>query len=307
MRDPAPAGAAITVGTRGSALARWQADWVVERLQQAWPGLTCRVHKVVTAGDRNLHQPLPEIGGKGLFTTELEHALRAGQIDVGVHSLKDLPIEAADGISIGAIPERADARDVLIAPGGQCLADLPAGARVGTSSLRRAAQLLLARPDLAILPLRGNVDTRIAKARRGDYDAIVLAAAGVERLGLQAAVTQVLPFEVMLPAPGQGALAIQCRAGDARVLDCLAALDLAPARAAVEAERAFLSALGGGCAAPVAAYAELEHGCLKMRGLVAAADGRGAVRVSGSGGDPASLGQRLAESALAEGAQEYLT
>ena len=296
----------LVLGTRASALARWQTEWVAAALQRAWPGLRCALKLLSTHGDRTQADgvPLPAIGGKGLFTEELEAALRAGAIDAAVHSLKDLPITNAAGLTLGAIPARADARDVLIAPGGQTLAQLPPGARVGTSSPRRAAQLLAARPDLTILPLRGNVDTRVTKALRGDYDAIVLAAAGVTRLGLAAHVTEYLPFDLMLPAPGQGALAVQCHADNARVLARLHPLDDAATRAAVTAERAFLRGLGGGCSAPVAAYGQPQGDGLHLQALAAARDGRRVVRVQGHGRDPEQLGADLAAAALAQGAAE---
>jgi hydroxymethylbilane synthase len=304
---PATGLSRLAIGTRASALARWQSQWVADALQRAWPqrGLRCELRPITTQGDRTQHdgRPLPEIGGKGLFTLELEEALRRGEIDLAVHSLKDLPIDAAPGVVVGAIPTREDARDVVIARDRLALADLPRGARVGTSSLRRSAQLLAARPDLAVLPLRGNVDTRVQKALRGDYDAIVLAAAGVVRLGLTDLVTAYLPLEVMLPAPGQGALAVQCRADDPAVRAYLAPLDDAAARAAVTAERAFLQALGGGCAAPVAAYAQpAAGGGLRMEALVAAPDGSRVVRVAGQGHDPHDLGASLAQAALRQGA-----
>ncbi len=303
MTQPAPR---LTIGTRGSALARWQSDWVLARLHEHWPSLASDVRLFTTSGDRQLDKPLPEIGGKGVFTEELEHALLAGEIDVAVHSLKDLPVALTLGLALGAICARADARDVLISPSGAALLALPAGARVGTSILRRAAQLRRARPDFAILSLRGNVDTRLRKAQLGDYDAIVLAAAGVLRLGLEAAITEYLTLDLMLPAPGQGALAVQCRAADTASRALLAPLDHSPTRAAVEAERAFLAALGGGCAAPVAAYAVAASGGLSLTGLAAAQDGSAAVRVAGDGHDPVALGTRLAEQALAQGAGAWL-
>ncbi len=298
----------LTLGARPSPLARRQTDHVIRRLHVAWPGLECRVVTFTTTGDKALDRPLPEIGGKGVFTAELENALRAGEIDLAVHSLKDLPIDDAPGLSIAAIGEREDARDVLISRGGWTLDRLPHAARVGTSSPRRSAQLLAARPDLTLLPLRGNVDTRIRKAMWGDYDAIVLAAAGVLRLGLEAHITQYLPFEVMLPAPGQGALAIQCREDDATTRELLAAIEDPASRTAVTAERAFLKALGGGCSAPVAAYAMLRglSSALRMTGLVASTDGRCVIRLSGTGMDPLTLGEQLAQQALAQGAGELL-
>ncbi len=299
----------LILGTRGSALARWQTDWVLARLRQAWPDLECQTPKVfTTSGDRILDKPLPEIGGKGLFTEELENALRSGEIDIAVHSLKDLPIDDAPGLTLGAICEREDARDVLISRDRRPLSNFPHGARVGTSSLRRSAQLLAARPDLTLLPLRGNVDTRIRKAMSGDYDAIVLAAAGVLRLGLGEHISEYLSFDVMLPAPGQGALAVQCRADDEPTRTLLAPLEHTPTRAAITAERAFLNALGGGCSAPVAAYAiSNPRSPISMMGLVASRDGGRVIRVSGEGNDPAALGNMLAEQALALGAKELLT
>jgi hydroxymethylbilane synthase len=254
-----------------------------------------------------LDQPLPAIGGKGVFTAELEAALRAGEIDLAVHSLKDLPTASAPGLALGAIGPREDVRDVLIARDYRALADLPPGARLGTSSPRRAAQLLAARPDLNVWPLRGNVDTRVRKALNGDYDAIVLAAAGLLRLGLGQHIRAYLDLATMLPAPGQGALAVQCRAADAAVLAWLRPLDDGPTRAAVTAERSFLAELGGGCAVPMAAYASVDSAAtLTLTGLVASADGQRAVRVTGAGADPHALGAALAAQALAQGARELL-
>lgn len=300
----------LTIGTRGSALARWQADWVQARLKAAWPELRCDLRLFQTSGDKILDKPLPEIGGKGLFTEELESALRSGEIDLAVHSLKDLPIELADGLTVGAIGEREDPRDVLISRQYHTLVHLPHGARVGTSSLRRSAQLLAARPDLKILSLRGNVDTRLRKAMQGEYDAIVLAAAGVLRLGFGPHIAEYLPFEVMLPAPGQGAVAMQCRADDHRTINLLRSIDHALTRSAVTAERAFLNGLGGGCSAPVAAYAQSaihqQPSAISLTGLVASTDGQHVIRVSGSGADPMTLGNELARQALAQGAQELL-
>lgn len=296
----------ITLGSRPSKLARWQTEHVLQLLQSAWPGLACRMVTLLTEGDKTLDRPLPEIGGKGVFTAELETALRSGEIDLAVHSLKDLPVDNAAGLCIGAVSQRADARDVLVSANGKTLSQLPLGARVGTSSLRRQAQIKAARPDLNILPLRGNVDTRLRKALQGDYDAIILAAAGMERLDLGPHITQYLPLEVMLPAPGQGALAIQCRADDSELLKLLQPLhDLITARA-VTAERAFLSGLGGGCSAPVAAYAKDDGSLIAITGLVASTDGQRVIRVSASGEDPQALGQDLAQQAIARGAEELL-
>jgi hydroxymethylbilane synthase len=297
----------LTLGTRASPLARWQTDHVIHRLQATWSALDLQIKPFTTSGDRALDKPLPEIGGKGLFTEELENALRNGEIDLAVHSLKDLPIDEAPGLTIGAICAREDARDVLISCGNLTLATLPPGARVGTSSLRRSAQLLAARPDLRLLPLRGNVDTRVRKALQDEYDAIVLAAAGVLRLGLSQHVAEYLSFDLMLPAPGQGAMAVQCRLGDSATLELLGAIDDFASRAAVTAERAFLQALGGGCSAPVAAYAiPNSRSPISMTGLVASLDGRRVIRVTGEGVEPVALGEELARRALAQGAEELL-
>lgn len=300
----------LTLGTRTSELALWQTNHVIQLLQAAWPGLTCQISPFVTQGDKTQAsgKPLPAIGGKGVFTLELEEALRSGTIDLAVHSLKDLPVEDAPGLTIGAISSRADVRDVFVARNGWTLATLPPNAVVGTSSTRRAAQLLIARPDLQIKSIRGNVGTRVRKVLDGDYDATVLAAAGLERLGLTDAVTEKLSLEVMLPAPGQGALAVQCRADDQATLALLAAIDDADGRAAVTAERQFLHELGGGCSAPVAAYATVVDSpkrLFQMHALVASPDGQQVVRVQGSG-DAAILGSRLAQQALAEGVASLL-
>ena len=313
-----PPKGAVVVGTRRSALARAQTVRVIELLTESWPGLECQEQLVETQGDRTQRsgEPLPEIGGKGLFTTELEQRLRAGDLDVAVHSLKDLPTEDAPGVLVGAVCLREDARDCLVSRDGLSLEDLPAGAVVGTSSLRRAAQLLALRPDLEVRSIRGNVDTRIRKVREGEYDAVVLAAAGVLRLGLEGEVAEWLPTETMLPAPGQGALAVQCRAGDERVLALLSSIDDAEARATTTAERAFLRALGGGCVAPVAALASAESPepsnsllqgrvGVRLRGLVASPDGRHVVRAEG-GGELVEVGERLAREALALGADSIL-
>jgi hydroxymethylbilane synthase len=297
---------AIVFGSRPSPLARWQTDFVLGRLRAAWPELDFRVELLVTEGDRKLDRPLPEIGGKGVFTEEIETALCDGRIDLAVHSLKDLPIGAARDLCLGAVSARADARDVLVSASGVGLVGLPEGARVGTSSLRRQAQLLAVRPDLKVLPLRGNVDTRLRKALQGEYEAILLAAAGLERLGLGDRATEYLPFEVMLPAPGQGALAVQCRADDAELLAWLSPLHDEATFRAVTAERTFLAGLGGGCSAPVAAYAEDAGGGLELRGLAASPDGTRVIRVRGRGSDAEGLGWDMARRALDEGAGEVL-
>lgn len=300
--------AELIVGTRPSALARRQTELVIAQLQAVWPDLHCRVVTLTTEGDRLGEQPLPEIGGKGLFTQAIETALRSGEIDLAVHSLKDLPTAEADGLTIGAVLEREDPRDVLISRHGLPLHQLPSGARVGTSSLRRAAQVRALRPDVEVVPLRGNVDTRLRKAARPDIDAVILAAAGLIRLGRADEVTQWLPLDLMLPAPGQGALAVQVRTDDAALLRRLAAIYHRPTWAAVTAERAFLAALEVGCSAPVAAWGRIEAGRLWLDGLIAGADGRDVLRLSAQGDpdNPEALGVRLAEQAKAQGAARIL-
>jgi len=296
----------LTFATRPSALARWQTARVIQLLQAAHPGLECMEYVITTKGDRVLDRPLPEIGGKGLFTSELEEALLSGKVHAAVHSLKDLPVEATSGIVVAAIPEREVAYDVLVCAEGQTLSSLPEGARVGTCSLRRTAQLLARRPDLTILPLRGNVETRLRKVLSGEYDAIILAQAGLTRLGLQAHISEVFPLEVMLPAPGQGALAVQCRAEDTETLELLAAIHDPLTAAAVGAERAFLSGLGGGCSLPIAAFAEKNNGQIILTGAVISADGKQAIRLSAVDKEPYKLGERLAKLVLERGAAELL-
>jgi hydroxymethylbilane synthase len=297
----------VRIGTRGSALALWQAKWLWGRLALSSPGLVCSIVTFTTTGDRILDKPLPEIGGKGLFTEELERALLDGSIDLAVHSLKDLPVDNPPGLVLGAIAEREDPRDALVSARWRTVDELPRRARVGTSSLRRSAQLLALRPDLELLPLRGNVDTRVKKALEGDYDAIVLAAAGLLRLGRGDAISMYFDFADMLPAPGQGALAVQCRSDDETTLGYLAGIDHGATRTAVLAERSFLKALGGGCSAPIAALAAVDARGLSLDGLVAARDGSRLLRSSARGTDPEELGRRLAEEAFARGARELLS
>ncbi len=296
----------LTLGSRTSALAMWQSRHVMDALQAAWPGLECTIEPYVTQGDKTLDRPLPEIGGKGLFTLELENGLREGRIDLAVHSLKDLPVDDAPGLTLGAILGRADVRDVLVAKNGQTLDELPGGAVVGTSSLRRQAQLLALHPALTVRSIRGNVETRIHKALHGDYDATLLAGAGVTRLGLDANISQWLPLDVMLPAPGQGALAVQCRADDEPTLGLLAAIHNAKVAEAVRAERAFLASLGGGCSIPVGAYATVSGRAIHLSGLVAAVDGSRIILVEGRGTSALELGASLAETAKSQGALELI-
>ena len=296
----------LIFATRPSTLARWQTSRVIQLLQAAHPGLECSEYVISTTGDRELGRPLPELGGKGLFTAELEQALLSGSVHAAVHSLKDLPVEDSAGVVVAAIPERESAHDVLVSAHRQPLSSLPYGARVGTSSLRRSAQLLAHRPDLDILPIRGNIGTRVRKVLDGEYDAVVLAEAGLTRLGLQAYAGEVFSLQVMLPAPGQGALAVQCRVDDPETLSLLAAIHDPIAMAAVQAERAFLAGLGGGCSLPVGAFAEKEDGTIILTGAVISPDGKQSIRLSAVDRDPDHLGQRLADLVLERGAAELL-
>ncbi len=299
----------LTFATRPSALARQQTQWVIRQLQDLWPDLQCEERVIQTHGDRVVDRPLPAIGGKGLFTQELEEAILSGEVDAAVHSLKDLPTEENPRLIIGCIPRREDARDALISARFRNLNELPSEAVLGTSSLRRSAQALRIRPDLIIKSLRGNVDTRLKKALRGEYDAIILAGAGLIRLGLQNHVAEWLTFDQMLPAPGQGALAIQCRADDQKALELLARLEHRPTRLAVAAERAFLAGIGAGCSVPVAAYAEVDEGqgLIQLHARVIAEDGARMIQVQAEGSEAQDLGTRLAEMALEQGAGELLT
>ena len=304
----------LIIGTRGSTLALWQTRHVAAALKADRPDLDVQVKQIKTQGDLVRDRALWQVEGRGFFVKEIETALLSGQADIAVHSLKDVPTELPDSLTLGAILERADPRDALLVrdDGVGSLSALPRGARVGTSSLRRQAQLLAARPDLEVADLRGNVDTRLRKLRAGEYDAIVLAVAGLVRLELVEHIAQRIPFDLMLPAPAQGALAIQCRSDDAAALDLLRLLDHKLTRTAVTAERAFLNGLSSGCSAPVAACAlhgsRLEGVTLQLRGLVASLDGRQLVSVAAEGAPdaPERLGRRLAQRALDKGAREIL-
>jgi hydroxymethylbilane synthase len=302
----------LTIGSRRSLLAQAQSNLVRQILLTAWPDMTVQIELIDTRGDLNRNDPLPQIGGKGLFTAELEDALRQRRIDLAVHSLKDLPVDDSEGLAVVAIPERAGTEDMLISRQAARLEDLPEGAVVGTSSLRRAAQVLALRPDLHIKDIRGNVDTRLRKLDdpAQGYDAILLARAGFQRLertDLDYA-HPIRPAQ-MLPAPGQGALGIQGRSDDPETSHYLVALDHAPTRAAVTAERTFLAGLGGGCSLPVGALGRVSDGQIELQGLVARPDGHQVIRVSGTGpvSEPAALGRQLAQEALAQGAGELLT
>jgi hydroxymethylbilane synthase len=301
----------VTLGTRGSALARWQTDSISQLLRDVWPELTIQIQVLTTQGDRVVDRPLPLMGGKGVFTAELEAALRARTIDFAVHSLKDLPTENPPELILGAVPQREAANDVLVSRKNYTLKTLPHGALVGTSSRRRSAQLLHRRPDLHTVDIRGNVDTRIRKALDPNsiFDAIILASAGVERLGQSAIVSDVLILDDMLPAPGQGALGVQCR-DETPSRTLLTPINHSQTQITVTAERAFLAGLGGGCALPIAAYAVIEGDKLHLRGRVNALDGSQEVNVHLDGAanieTAERLGDELAQIALRQGVAALL-
>ncbi len=293
----------IRIATRKSPLAKWQANHVAGLLRAREPGLEVRLHELSTRGDRILEVPLAQVGGKGLFVKEIEDALLAGDAEIAVHSMKDLPAVLAPGLVMAAVPLREDPRDALCSPRWKTLAALPQGARVGTSSLRRAAQLKALRPDLQTEVVRGNVETRLRKASEG-LDAVVLAYAGLRRLGLAEHATQVFSPEEMLPAVAQGALALEARADDADTLARLAPLEDPDTRVRIEAERALLRRLEGGCQIPIAGHATVQGGTVRLRALVASVDGSQVIRGerSGPAGAAAAVGDALAEEMLAQGA-----
>lgn len=290
-------------------MALWQASYVAEAIKKEHPSYCVELCELTTKGDRILDAPLAKIGGKGLFTKELEQAMLDGAVDLAVHSLKDMPTEVPDGLVIGAITTRLDPGDAFVSAHYAAVEDLPAGARVGTSSLRRRAQLLAVRPDLTICDLRGNVNTRLAKLDAGEFDAIVLAAAGLKRLGFERRIRSILPRSVMLPAVGQGALAIECRAGDAAILSTIAFLRDAGMTTAAQAERAFLRRVEGGCQIPVGVYAEVDaDGQISIDAMIASVDGQHICRsdAQGAGEQAEALGTALAEELLDAGGREIL-
>jgi hydroxymethylbilane synthase len=297
---------AIRVGTRGSALAMWQARYVAARLGTIAPQFPVELVEITSTGDRVTDVPLSAVEGTGFFTATLERALVERQVDVAVHSYKDLPVDHHPALVVAAVPPRGPVEDVLCARPGNTLASLPPGARIGTCSARRSAQLRALRPDLEIHPLRGNVPTRVGRVTSGELDAIVLARAGLSRLGLDAHVSEVFPLELMLPAPAQGALAVQCRAEDEELRRVLAALDDAATRRAVEAERTVLHVLGGGCSVPVGAAAFNADGGVRLIAAVFALDEPRAVRVEVRGADAAAAGETAARRLLELGAGALL-
>ena len=301
-------GKQIRIGTRGSQLALWQAKWVQSRILSLEPDATVELITIKTVGDKILDVPLAKVGGKGLFVKEIEEAILDGRVDLAVHSMKDMPSEMPEGLVIGAVPEREMPLDVLLSREHHRLSELPDGARIGTSSLRRAAQLLALRPDVHIVPLRGNLDTRIRKLDTEDLDAIVLAAAGVRRLGLQDRITEYLDVQRMVPAVGQGALCIESRDDDDVLRPILKAMEDRDTRITVTAERAFLSRLEGGCQVPIAGHGILETDRLHVTGLVADLEGKTVIRESleGPPEDAERIGTELADMLLSKGAKEIL-
>jgi hydroxymethylbilane synthase len=299
----------LRIGTRGSKLARWQSDWVAARLSEL--GAEVEIVEIATQGDVR-QGPIATLDIQGVFTKEIQAAVLNGQVDVAVHSLKDLPTQQVAGLALVATPEREHPADALVTHAGDSLESLPQGARVGTGSLRRRAQLLHLRPDLQVLGIRGNVDTRLRKLDEGEYDAIVLAAAGLRRLGWGERIAALLEPPQMLPAPGQGSLGIECRADDADVLTFVGQLDHLPTRLGVTAERVVLAALHGGCSAPIAAWGRVDRGLLAVDGLVADVEGRTVLRASESADDGSSLaiaeqlGKRVADALLRQGAAKLI-
>ncbi|HHJ13438.1 MAG TPA: hydroxymethylbilane synthase [Gammaproteobacteria bacterium] len=298
----------LRIATRKSPLALWQANHVRDALCVRHPGLDVELVTMTTQGDRILDTPLAKVGGKGLFVKELETGMLEGRADLAVHSMKDVPVEFPPGLGLAAVLPREDPRDVFISNTFDSLDALPRGARVGTSSLRRQCQLRRLRPDLQVLDLRGNVNTRLARLDAGDYDAILLAAAGVRRMGWEARITELLPPERFLPAIGQGAIGIETRLGDERVQALVRPLNDTDTAIRVRAERALNQALAGGCQVPIGGYAELDHGVILLRALVGRPDGSEMVQgvISGRPEDAAELGRVLAEDLLARGAREIL-
>jgi hydroxymethylbilane synthase len=298
----------LKIGTRGSKLALFQANWVKERLVEAHPDLNVTLVKIKTTGDKIQDAPLAKIGGKGLFVKEIEEALLQKRADLAVHSIKDVPTEFPKGLHLTAVTKREDPRDVLISKDGKPLKDLPRGAKIGTSSLRRQVQLLHFRSDFELIPLRGNLDTRLKKLETTNLDAIVLALAGVKRLGFEGKITEIIPPEVSLPAIGQGALGIETRMGDQEVESQIRFLNDSDSSIAIIAERAFLGKLEGGCQVPIAALARIVGTSLQIDGLVGTIDGKRLIahRVAGPVEKAESLGVELAEILLSEGAKEIL-
>lgn len=296
----------IIVGTRQSALALTQTEWVIRQLKSLGLPFEFEIKKIVTKGDQILDVTLSKVGGKGLFVKEIEQALIDKEIDMAVHSMKDMPAILPEGLTIGCTPKRVDVRDVLISREGQTLDQLPQGAIVGTSSLRRSAQILAFRPDLTIKWIRGNINTRIRKLEEEEYDAIILAAAGIERMDWKGQVTQYIPIEISLPAVGQGALGIECREDDTELLELLSRLNDEDTSISVRAERAFLNMLEGSCQIPIGAYGVTDQGQISLTGLVASPDGKVILKEHIQGTDPEGMGRTLGGQLMEKGAKEIL-
>lgn len=294
----------LTIGSRGSQLALWQANHIAAKLRER--GHEVQIEIIHTTGDKIVDVALAKVGAKGMFTKEIEEALAEGRVDLAVHSLKDLPTELSERFEIGAVPAREDARDAFCSARFSSIEDLPQGARVGTSSLRREAQLKALRRDLVVHPLRGNVDTRLRKLESGEFDAIILASAGLKRLGRTELIRQIIPVETMCPAAGQGALAVEIRAGDAAVKDAIAFLDDPATRAETECERALLRKMGGGCQVPIGANAKWRDGKLHLEAVVASPDGSLLLRKPADGEDPQSVGKTAGEELLQRGGAKIL-
>ena len=294
----------LRIATRKSALALWQANHVQDLLKKSHPGIEIELVKIVTQGDRILDRPLAEIGGKGLFLKELERAMLDGEADLAVHSMKDVPAEMAEGLVLDAVLPRANPYDALVSRGGQVLADLPAGSRIGTSSLRRKSQLLALRPDLEVADLRGNVDTRLRKLDEGQYDAIILACAGLQRLGLGERITETLQPPDWLPASTQGIIGLQCRQDDSDTRSLIEPLADSDTMVVASAERAVARVLEATCQVPLAAHAVLESGMVRLKSIVSTTDGKESIRASGEApaSDAVALGERVAADLLTNGA-----
>lgn len=302
MTDP------VRIGTRKSPLALWQANHIKQALETTHPNLRVELVKITTKGDKMLDVALAQVGGKGLFVKEIEEALLDARIDLAVHSMKDVPTDIAPGLILGAITHREDCRDALVSRNGLTFANLPPGARIGTSSLRRQAQLLHHRPDLEMIPIRGNLNTRLKKLETENLAAVVVALAGLKRMGWEDQATEILDPSLSLPAIGQGSLGIEIREEDPRISDLIAFLDHEPSRIAVTAERSFLHRLEGGCQVPIAAMGQLENGDLIIEGRVASLDGKVMIvdRLIGPPEDAEPLGRELGDRLLAAGAAEIL-
>lgn len=297
----------MRIGTRGSALALWQANWVKSEMEKKYPGMTVTLTKIKTTGDKILDVPLAKVGGKGLFTKEIEEALLRKEVDIAVHSMKDVPTEFPEGLHLASITEREDVRDALIS-NGVTLKYLKEGAVIGTSSLRRQAQLCHYRPDFQMEVLRGNVETRIRKQKEGWYDAVILAAAGVKRLGLADNVTEYISENISIPAIGQGALGIECSRDDKEINELIAFFNHYETSVAVRAERALLKRLEGGCQVPIAGHATVKDGRITMKGLVGSVDGKSIIKdgIEGDAKDYERIGAELGERLLSKGAREIL-